>query len=222
MSESFELRDVDHFVADAVGPPGQRVFYLQAAQGDQSVTLRLEKQQVAALCEHLAAMMADLPEAEGIANMSSELREPVQESWVVGAMGVAYEQDEDRILLVAEEMVFDTDDESDVTGLSDVLGIEPDPDAGPGAESIDPDPDATDYDDNYNDDLAADFEADFDDLFGPSGILGGAATARFHVPRSLLAAFVAHGLHVTSAGRPPCELCGGPINPDGHICPRLN
>jgi uncharacterized repeat protein (TIGR03847 family) len=219
MSESFELRNVDHFVADAVGPPGQRVFYLQAAQGDQSVTLRLEKQQVAALCEHLAAMMADLPEAEGIANISNELREPVEESWVVGAMGVAYEQDEDRILLVAEEMVFDTDDASDDAGLRGLTGRETDP------GNIDPeniDPDANDYDDNFNDELAADFEADFDDLFGPSGILGGAATARFHVPRSLLAAFVAHGLHVTSAGRPPCELCGGPINPDGHICPRLN
>jgi uncharacterized repeat protein (TIGR03847 family) len=219
MSESFELRNVDHFVADAVGPPGQRVFYLQAAQGDQSVTLRLEKQQVAALCEHLAAMMADLPEAEGIANISNELREPVEESWVVGAMGVAYEQDEDRILLVAEEMVFDTDDPSDDAGLRGLTGRETDP------GNIDPeniDPDANDYDDNFNDELAADFEADFDDLFGPSGILGGAATARFHVPRSLLAAFVAHGLHVTSAGRPPCELCGGPINPDGHICPRLN
>jgi hypothetical protein len=108
--------------------------------------------------------------------------------------------------------VLDTDT-SNTGGLLEVIGLETDPDT---------DPDADDYDDNFNDDLAADFEADFDDLFGPTGILGGAATARFHVPRSLLAAFVAHGLRVTSAGRPPCELCGGPINPDGHICPRLN
>ena len=27
---------------------------------------------------------------------------------------------------------------------------------------------------------------------------------------------------VVAAGRPLCQLCGGPINPDGHICPRLN
>jgi uncharacterized repeat protein (TIGR03847 family) len=182
VSESFELRNVDHFVADAVGPPGQRVFYLQAAQGSQTVTLRLEKQQVAALCEHLAAMMADLPEAVRFADATIGLREPVEAAWVVGALGVAYEQADDRILLVAEEMVVDADD------------------------NIDTD----------------EFDDDFDDLFGDSAILGGAATARFYVPRSMVEAFVVHGLAVTSAGRPACELCGGPINPDGHLCPRLN
>jgi uncharacterized repeat protein (TIGR03847 family) len=27
---------------------------------------------------------------------------------------------------------------------------------------------------------------------------------------------------VVAAGRPPCPLCGGPIDPSGHICPKLN
>ncbi len=27
---------------------------------------------------------------------------------------------------------------------------------------------------------------------------------------------------VISAGRPICPLCGGPIDPDGHLCPRRN
>lgn len=27
---------------------------------------------------------------------------------------------------------------------------------------------------------------------------------------------------VIAAGRPPCPLCGGPIDPTGHICPRRN
>lgn len=27
---------------------------------------------------------------------------------------------------------------------------------------------------------------------------------------------------ICAAGRPRCTLCGGPIDPDGHICPRLN
>lgn len=184
MSESFELREVDHFIADAVGPPGQRVFYLQAAQGDRCVTLRLEKQQVAALCEHLAAMMSDLPAAVRGTEPTTQLREPVDPAWVVGALGVAYEQAEDRILLVAEEMMVDGDDSDDTD------------------------------DDGFDD--------DFDDLFGAAGILGGAATARFYVPRSMVETFVTHGLAVTSAGRPVCDLCGGPINPDGHMCPRLN
>lgn len=27
---------------------------------------------------------------------------------------------------------------------------------------------------------------------------------------------------VVAAGRPPCALCGGPIDPSGHICPKSN
>jgi len=27
---------------------------------------------------------------------------------------------------------------------------------------------------------------------------------------------------VVAAGRPPCPLCGGPLDPDGHVCPRSN
>ncbi|MFN8098325.1 MAG: DUF3090 domain-containing protein [Dermatophilaceae bacterium] len=27
---------------------------------------------------------------------------------------------------------------------------------------------------------------------------------------------------LVSAGRPPCPFCGGPLDPDGHICPRAN
>jgi 5-methylcytosine-specific restriction endonuclease McrA len=27
---------------------------------------------------------------------------------------------------------------------------------------------------------------------------------------------------VVAAGRPTCQFCGQPIDPDGHICPRSN
>jgi len=27
---------------------------------------------------------------------------------------------------------------------------------------------------------------------------------------------------VVAAGRPPCPLCGGPLDPEGHVCPRSN
>ena len=35
-------------------------------------------------------------------------------------------------------------------------------------------------------------------------------------------AFVARALRVVAAGRPPCPLCGQPLDPQGHICPRRN
>jgi hypothetical protein len=29
-------------------------------------------------------------------------------------------------------------------------------------------------------------------------------------------------LRICASGRPPCFLCGLPINPEGHVCPRAN
>jgi len=34
--------------------------------------------------------------------------------------------------------------------------------------------------------------------------------------------FAAQAERVVSAGRPPCPLCSNPLDPAGHICPRLN
>jgi len=34
--------------------------------------------------------------------------------------------------------------------------------------------------------------------------------------------FVARAANVVGAGRPPCPLCGAPLDPQGHICPRRN
>lgn len=35
-------------------------------------------------------------------------------------------------------------------------------------------------------------------------------------------AFVERARRIVAAGRPPCPLCGQPLDPDGHICPRHN
>lgn len=34
--------------------------------------------------------------------------------------------------------------------------------------------------------------------------------------------FAARAKSVVAAGRPPCPLCNGPLEPRGHICPRSN
>lgn len=38
----------------------------------------------------------------------------------------------------------------------------------------------------------------------------------------LARAFVQRAQRLVAAGRPPCPLCGLPLDPDGHICPRQN
>ena len=61
MSESVELPAPDHFTAGTVGPPGQRTFFLQARDEATLLTLKVEKEQVAALAEYLAGLLARMP-----------------------------------------------------------------------------------------------------------------------------------------------------------------
>jgi uncharacterized repeat protein (TIGR03847 family) len=40
--------------------------------------------------------------------------------------------------------------------------------------------------------------------------------------RGQVEAFCEQADQVVAAGRPTCLFCGGPIDPDGHACPRMN
>ena len=159
MSTSFEIPEVDSLTAGALGPPGQRVFYLQARQGTQVVSLRLEKAQVAALVAYLAGMLADMPPPGEIPTTGMDLIEPVVAEWVVASLGVSYEEDADRVVILAEELVEE--------------GAEP-------------------------------------------------ARARITATREQVAALSVRGAEAVAAGRPPCPLCGQPLDAEGHTCPRLN
>ncbi len=48
------------------------------------------------------------------------------------------------------------------------------------------------------------------------------ATVRVWANKSQVEEFAKEALHVCSAGRPICPLCGGPIDSTGHFCPRVN
>ena len=48
------------------------------------------------------------------------------------------------------------------------------------------------------------------------------ATARLWVRPAQMLAFAAKGLELVRGGRPLCALCGLPIDPEGHLCPRKN
>ena len=165
MGTSFDLPEPDRFTAGTEGPPGQRVFYLQARAEGHVVTLRLEKAQVAALAEYLASVLADLAMPDPAALPGDlELVEPVVAEWVVGQIGVVFDEDRDRMVVQAEELV---------------------------------------------DEEAAESEVD-------QGV------ARFAITRAQVAAFVARAADLVAAGRPPCELCGRPKDPEGHVCIKTN
>jgi uncharacterized repeat protein (TIGR03847 family) len=46
--------------------------------------------------------------------------------------------------------------------------------------------------------------------------------ARLYATRAQVRAMVAHGAASVDAGRPRCQLCDFPMDPEGHICPRWN
>ncbi len=46
--------------------------------------------------------------------------------------------------------------------------------------------------------------------------------ARLYATRAQIRAMLANGIVAVSAGRPKCPLCDFPMDPDGHICPRMN
>ena len=45
---------------------------------------------------------------------------------------------------------------------------------------------------------------------------------RVRITASDARSFVARAARVVASGRPPCPLCGQPLDPQGHICPRRN
>ena len=165
MSETFEIDDPKVFTTGTVGEPGQRVFYLQAQGDGVVVTLKCEKQQVGALADYLAGMLADLPaiDEDAVPTLLT-LVEPIVPEWTVGTLAVAWDEGSDRMVLVAEELL----DEDAVEA-----GTTP-------------------------------------------------ARASFRLRREQVAAFVERARETVSGGRPPCPLCGGPLDPGGHDCPRLN
>jgi uncharacterized repeat protein (TIGR03847 family) len=46
--------------------------------------------------------------------------------------------------------------------------------------------------------------------------------ARFWATPAQMRAFSIRGQEVVAAGRPKCSMCGEPIDPEGHFCPRKN
>ncbi len=45
---------------------------------------------------------------------------------------------------------------------------------------------------------------------------------RLWVTRPQLRVMARHGSQVVEQGRPPCPLCGNPLDPSGHVCPAQN
>jgi uncharacterized repeat protein (TIGR03847 family) len=160
MSEFYELAAPSKVTVGAIGEPGQRAFYLQARDRDAVITVKAEKQQVAALALHLGKLLEDLARpGELPAEESLELEEFTEELFRAGTIALAYDDGADRIVLVVEERV-EEDEQGDEVRIS--------------------------------------------------------------MTREQAGALAIRGTRLVEAGRPPCPLCGYPLDPRGHECPRTN
>lgn len=158
-----ELTTPRHVTADFVGEPGQRTFYVQAVEEDETVSVLVEKQQVAGISELLTQLLARVgstpPTTWDIASM--RLREPMTPRWRAGSITVGVDPQLSRFVIEVNELVAEREDRE------------------------------------------------------PQRV-------RIWVTEEQAKLLAAHARWSVEQGRPACRLCGRPIDPHGHICPRAN
>ena len=111
MARHIEMNPVSHITIGTVGEPGQRVFYLQGSSGSDLITLIMEKQQAAMLSSSLETLLEELREKY----QQEEIREPIwtdmrldspiEPLFRVGNLGLGYNEEVERIVIVAYELV---------------------------------------------------------------------------------------------------------------------
>lgn len=111
MANEFELDSVDFITIDTIGPPGERIFHLQAGRQEVLVTLIIEKEQAAALAASIVTMLEDIEkklnvstQEIGLAHIDMDLREPILPMFRVGQIGLGYNSEQDRIVLLLNEL----------------------------------------------------------------------------------------------------------------------
>lgn len=108
-----EIDPCDHITGDAVGQPGQRVFYLQGTQGDRTYTVLIEKVQLQSLAEgiekYLAGLQDQYPKLEEADAHYDERRmriqPPVDPMFRGGEVGLGYDETSDRVAIVVKELL---------------------------------------------------------------------------------------------------------------------
>jgi uncharacterized repeat protein (TIGR03847 family) len=176
MSNEYDLSRPDRFTVGTEGPVGQRLFLLQCRQGPMLLTVKIEKQQVAVLASYLARIVREVGNTGEMPD-DLDLEDAGGPDWAVGTIGVSYDEDSRRVMVVLEELT-----ESPAAALDD-----------------------------------EEEETGDEDEEEEEGMV-----ARVALSPEQAAAFAIRATRLVEAGRPPCPLCGFPLDPSGHNCPRAN
>jgi uncharacterized repeat protein (TIGR03847 family) len=183
MSREVDYDAPDHCTVGVIGEVGNRLFLLYCRQGLNETTVKVEKQQVAVLASYLGRIVKELGRPGHLPDDFSfdGAEEP---EWVVGTIGVSYDDEIDRVVVVLEEIAADPVDI-----------VEGDDGGGEAAA------------------LADAYAEEFEDE---------GHVLRIVLTREQAAGFAIHATLLVESGRPPCPLCGLPLDPSGHDCPRTN
>ena len=167
------LNPCTRITADAIGKPGNRVFYIQGESITQKLTVIIEKIQLQSLSTAILKFLEEIQNQNpDFINPSGKVNEelmhihpPVDPIFRVGEISLNYDSVSDLASMIVNEIVMDT---------------------------------------NASDDESR------------------TRVIQFWCTREQLKSFSIWGLKIVQKGRPTCPLCGEPINPDGHFCPKKN
>ncbi len=113
---SMDLNPITHITVDAIGQPGDRVFYLQGRNANQVVTLLVEKFQIQTLALAVESLMAELREkSPDLVDASPDYVEeemtvepPLDPLFRVGEINLGYDPQKDLLILIAKEVLIET------------------------------------------------------------------------------------------------------------------
>ena len=164
-----DLKPVNRLTTDAIGPPGQRVFYIQGSMDTQTISLIIEKFQLQTLTIGVEQFLAEIRQRypllkEGAAGYEEDemhISPPVEPLFRVSELGLSYDVESDLVGLIAREVPSSDEEEK-------------------------------------------------------------GTIVRYWCTRDQIRALAHWGIELVNRGRPLCEQCGQPIDPEGHFCPRKN
>lgn len=115
---AYDLNPAQHIIADAIGEPGKRTFFLQARANARLVTVVLDKQEVGQLAVAILQLLEDLEQQFPNLRESPPPRKPLKTEhpvdpiFRVGQLSIGYNESEDSIWIVAKALV--TNDRGEV------------------------------------------------------------------------------------------------------------
>jgi uncharacterized repeat protein (TIGR03847 family) len=119
-----EFDPPERFVAGTVGEPGARTFFLQARSGSRTISVALEKQQVAVLAERIDELLDEVMAANGSNTLipavapvgledSEPLEQPIDEQFRAGTMTLSWDPDIARVVIEVFPLTDTSDDDGD-------------------------------------------------------------------------------------------------------------